>query len=171
MADPFAPPEAPRDRRHRPATAYNAPAAPVTTTTYGAEEVPVAGTRPLPTRPTTATAWRDDRDTRDDHRMRDRVNLEPARPGPFWIVAGIGIGLVLLARLVWYFTVAGDLPDGLETPTLFSVLGVITLSAGLALAGLLQRGLATPWRIALVLGAGFFALAGDAWLGFDAFFA
>lgn len=108
---------------------------------------------------------RDDRDVRERHdRDRDRDvrdHPEPAKPGLFWVVAAIGVGLLLVARLVFYFTVVDDLPDGLAAPALFAMLGIVTLALGLCLAAVLQRGLATPWRVALLLGAGFFAIAGD----------
>ena len=103
-----------------------------------------------------------DRDRRwrrsDSHEPR----TEPARPGLFWTVAAVGIGFLLLARLTLFFVLQDDLPAERVASALFATLGVIALSAGLCLAGLLQRGLATPWRVALLLGAGYFAVVGGA---------
>lgn len=154
MTDPFAPPaEAPA--RYEPT-----PRGDAARTVYE----PAAARTVY--EPPTRTNLQDERDARwRRHEREDRLRHErdlpqPARPGLFWVVAGIGIGLLLLARLVLYFTLVDELPDGVEAPALFAVLGVIGLSAGLALAGLLQRGLAVPWRIALVAAAGFFAVAG-----------
>lgn len=138
MVDPYAPPaEAPAPAP--PATAYE---------TYGATAVHEPPRRTeRPERP-----WRE--------RERAEPRTEPARPGLFWTIAAAGVGLLLLARLVLYFAVADELPGDRSAPAFVAVLGVIALSAGLALAAVLQRGLATPWRIALLLGAGFFAIAG-----------
>jgi hypothetical protein len=150
MVDPYAPPtdDAPRST---PATAFapvpelNSPAAP-----------PLHDTLRRPERP--ERTWRDrlDRDRGLDREAR----TEPARPGLFWTVAAIGVGLLALGRLVLYFAVADDLPGDRNAPALFGVLGVIAVSAGLALAALLQRGLSMPVRTALMIGAGFFAAFG-----------
>lgn len=107
-------------------------------------------------------AWRDrDRDRDRDH----EPHAEPARPGLFWVVAAVGIGLLCLARLVLYFAVADELDGDVSASAFMAVLGVVTLSVGLALAAILQRGLATSWRVALILGAGFFAVVGADGLG------
>lgn len=84
---------------------------------------------------------------------------EPAHPGPFWLVAAVGIGLVVLGRIVLFFTNVGDLDGELVTPALFEALGVAALAVGLALAAVLQRGLSTGVRVALLLGAGYFAVS------------
>ncbi|HJQ93853.1 MAG TPA: hypothetical protein VJ874_06165 [Candidatus Thermoplasmatota archaeon] len=94
---------------------------------------------------------------RDSH---DEPRAEPAHLGVFWTVAAVGIGLLALARLMLFFVLQDDLPGDQVASALFATLGVTALSVGLCLAGLLQRGLATPWRIALMIGAGFFAVAG-----------
>ena len=112
------------------------------------------------------------RETPRDRRIRherDRpreMRPEPARPGLFWAVAAIGVGILCLARLMEYFAVQDTLANDQVVPALFGTLGIIALSAGLALAAVLQRGLAVPWRIALLLGAGFFAVVGWDGLGF-----
>lgn len=146
MVDPYAPP---RDAPRTPSSPAPAPAL--------AYE---------PYEPAQTVREREQR--RPERRWREErePHTEPARPGLFWVVAAVGIGLLLLGRLVYYFAVADDLPGELNAPALFATLGVITLSAGLALAGVLQRGLATPWRIALLLGAGFFAVVGWEPVGF-----
>ena len=143
MVDPYAPPlnDPPRST---PATAF-APVPETTAPPVVHEHDPVR----RPERP----AWR-------DRAERDDVRTEPARPGLFWTVAAIGIGLLALGRLILYFAVADDLPGDQGAPTLLAVLGGVTLSAGLALAALLQRGLSMPVRTALMVGAGFFAIAG-----------
>jgi hypothetical protein len=85
---------------------------------------------------------------------------EAAHAGTFWLVAAIGVGLLCLGHLVEFFTVVGDLDGKDVAPALFVVFGGIALAAGLALAALLQRGLSTPVRAALLLGAGYFASSG-----------
>lgn len=99
---------------------------------------------------------RHERERTHDHEPR----TEPARPGLFWAVAAIGIGLLCLARLVGFFAVVNALPNAQVAPGLFAVLGAIGLSAGLTLAAVLQRGLSVPARVALLLGGGFFAVVG-----------
>lgn len=147
MVDPYAPPtDAPAPRTHR--------------TAYGPTVVEPAPAPPVardPVRPRTERPWRDT--------LHDEPHTEPARPGLFWTVAAIGVGLLCLARLVLFFAVSDAMDGDLVAPAFVAVLGVIALSAGLALAALLQRGLATSWRIALLLGAGFFAIAGNDVLG------
>jgi hypothetical protein len=152
MVDPYAPPMDGTPSTTRPPTTPGP-----LTSTYEAppyHEPP----RARPDRP-----WRE---AREHERDREReLRTEPARPGLFWVVAAVGIGLLALARLVLYFAIADDLDGDVSAPAFLGVLGLIALSVGLALAGLLQRGLATPWRIALMLGAGFFAIAGWGPLG------
>jgi hypothetical protein len=163
MVDPYAPPQETPSRPSRPAP-YAEPYQPAggqvyQQTTY---EPPVHETPRERDRP-----WR--RDNRESHEPR----TEPAKLGLFWTVAGVGIGLVLLARLMLFFVLQDNLPNEQVASALFATLGVIALSAGLCLAGLMQRGLATPWRIALVIGAGFFAIAaggGAPLLGLAGFF-
>jgi hypothetical protein len=114
-------------------------------------------------------AYESPRERRVRHE-RDRArepHAEPARPGLFWAVAAVGIGLLCLARLVAFFAIQDEMANDRVAPALFAVLGAITLTAGLALAGMLQRGLSTPVRAALLLGAGFFAIVGL--LGIPAF--
>lgn len=133
---------------------------------------------PVPTRPTTYGAattgqtyetyetYESPRDRRTRHErehgreVRNEPRHEPAKPGLFWGIAAIGIGLLCLARLVAFFAVQDDIPNDQVAPALFATLGAITLSVGLALAAVLQRGLQVSWRIALLLGAGFFAIVG-----------
>ena len=155
MTDPFAPPAEGAPRRHD--TTRRDPPRPAYEPLASAGTVYEPPTRVTPEEERDAR-WR--RNERDERLRHERDLPQPARPGPFWAIAGVGIGLLLLARLVLYFTVVDELPDSVEAPALFAVLGVIGLSAGLALAGLLQRGLAVPWRIALVAAAGFFAVVG-----------
>ena len=88
---------------------------------------------------------------------------DAAHPGLFWVVAAIGIGLLCLGRLLAFFTYVGDLDGEDVAPAVFGVFGILALATGLALAAVLQRGLSTPVRAALMLGAGFFALSGDAY--------
>lgn len=148
MVDPYAPPtDAPAPRGPLMGTAP---------LTQAYDEPPAPETVRRPDRP-----WRESR----FDRRRDEPRSEPARPGLFWVVAAVGIGLLCLARLVSYFAVAGDLDGDVSAPAFLAVLGLVALSAGLALAALLQRGLATPWRIALMLGAGVFAVVGWDGLG------
>lgn len=131
----------------------------------GIRPTPVYGTGPTQDaydRP--AERYETARERRVRHeREHDRLHEprpEPARPGLFWAIAAVGIGLLCLARLVAFFAVQDELANDRVAPALFAVLGAITLSAGLALAAVLQRGLQVPWRIALLLGAGFFAVVG-----------
>lgn len=166
MTDPFAPPAegAPSRRHDLPRDTTPRPYAPMGAT--GTVYEPPAATRVEEERD---ARWRRHHE-REDRWRHERDMPQPARPGLFWVVAGIGVGLLLLARLVLYFSIVDELDDDLDAPALFGVLGVVALSAGLALAGLLQRGLAIPWRIALVVAAGFFAVVGG-WPtdGFDLF--
>lgn len=153
MVDPYAPPQEAPSRPARPAP-YSEPYAPSSTASGGQlyqqtyEPAPVHDSARDRDRP-----WR-----RESHEPR----AEPAKLGVFWTVAAVGIGLLCLARLMLFFVVQDDLPAEQVASALFATLGVIALSAGLCLAGLLQRGLHTPWRIALMIGAGFFAVAGGA---------
>jgi hypothetical protein len=86
---------------------------------------------------------------------------EPAHPGMFWVVAAVGVGLICLGTLVSFFTYMGDLDGEDVAPALFGVFGTIALAVGLALAAVLQRGLSTGIRVALLLGAGYFAVSGN----------
>jgi hypothetical protein len=110
-----------------------------------------------PDEPTRTRRWRHRRAARSEPR------LEPAHPGLFWSIAAIGIGLLGLARLLLFFATSGNVPANQVAAGLFGVIGLVALSVCLACAAVLQRGLATPWRIALLLGAGYFAVVG---LGF-----
>ena len=85
---------------------------------------------------------------------------DPAQPGLFWVVAAIGVGLVCLGTLLSFFSYVGDLDGEDVAPAVFNVFGSIALSVGLALAAVLQRGLSTGIRTALLLGAGYFAIGG-----------
>ena len=155
MVDPYAPPADSAARPPRPTpTPYTEPSTTATGQVY--EQAPPPARRSTEDYEERRRAWRRDHDRDTVHEPR----TDPARPGLFWVVAAIGIGLLLLGRLVLYFAVADELDGEVSAPAFLAVLGVIALSAGLALAGVLQRGLATPWRIALLLGAGFFAIAG-----------
>lgn len=149
MVDPYAPP-------------MDAPAPSRTATGYAPTPLTQTYDRPPAAEPPRRRerAWHD-RDRDREHEARS----EPARPGLFWVVAGIGIGLLCLARLFLYFAVADTMAGDVSASAFMAVLGVVTLSVGLALAALLQRGLATSWRIALMLGAGFFAVVGADGLG------
>lgn len=98
-----------------------------------------------------------------------RYDHPPATPGLFWILAAAGIGLLCMAHLIQYLAALDDLPDEQVAPGLFAVLGVILLCVGLALAALLQRSLATGHRIALLLGAGYFAAQAASWMAFLGF--
>lgn len=155
MVDPYAPPHdsAARPARPPPYEAYQpASGGQVYESTYEpapVHETPVSRDRIERDRP-----WR-----RDDRR---EPATEPAHLGVFWTVAAVGIGLLALARLMLFFAMQDELPNDEVAGALFATLGAIALSAGLCLAGLLQRGLATPWRIALMIGAGYFAVAGAA---------
>ena len=141
MADPYAPPQDSPGRPARPA--------PVAEQAYPeAYQAPVRETYRERERP-----WR-------RHDAHDEPRAEPAHLGLFWTVAAVGIGFLALARLMLFFVLQDNLPGEQVASALFATLGVIALSLGLCLAGLLQRGLATPWRIALMIGAGFFAVAG-----------
>lgn len=146
MADPFAPPaDTPRTPRSRRADLAPPPPAappPAPVTTYGGTATPPPANWSEPARP------------------------EPARPGVFWTVAAAGVGLLCLAHLLRFFVLVDDIPDEQVAPSLLGILGVIALAAGLALAALLQRGLTVPWRIALLLGAGYFATMASGWLNF-----
>jgi hypothetical protein len=142
MVDPYAPPtEGPA----RPPTAYTTGATGLTQETYD--------------RPVERYETPRERRLRHEHE-RTHERPEPARPGLFWAVAAVGVGLLCLARLLAYFAIQDTLPNDQVAPALFGVLGVLALSAGLALAAVLQRGLQVSWRIALILGAGFFAVVG-----------
>lgn len=79
----------------------------------------------------------------------------------FWVVAAVGIGLICLGTLISFFTYMGDLDGEDVAPALFGVFGGIALAVGLALAAVLQRGLSTGIRVALLLGAGYFAVSGS----------
>jgi hypothetical protein len=150
MVDPYAPPQDTAGRPARPAP-------------YAEPYVPTAGSQVYQQTyeappPHDASRDRDRPWRRDAHDHEPRT--EPARLGLFWTVAAVGIGLLALSRLMLFFVLQDDLPGEQVASALFATLGVIALSVGLCLAGLLQRGLATPWRIALMIGAGFFAVAG-----------
>jgi hypothetical protein len=152
MVDPYAPPQDSSARPSRPAPVAE-PYRPSTSgqvyeQTYPASASPVYDTHRDRDRP-----WR-------RHEAHDEPRAEPAHLGLFWTVSAVGIGLLALSRLMLFFVLQDDLPNDQVASALFATLGVIALSIGLCLAGLLQRGLATPWRIALMIGAGFFAVAG-----------
>ena len=85
----------------------------------------------------------------------------PAHAGPFWLVAAIGIGLLCLGRLLLLLSYITDLEGEMVAPALFDVFGVLALSVGLALAALLQRGLTTGVRAALMIAAGYFAVSNN----------
>jgi hypothetical protein len=163
MVDPYAPPmEGPAPAR--PPAAGTGP--------YSSYEPPQpdAYARPDPyARPEASESPRERRLRHERDASRERgagreaahgARPEPARPGAFWSVAAVGVGILGLARLVGFFAVQDDVPDDRVAPLLLATLGAITLSAGLALAAVLQRGLEVPWRAALLLGAGFFAVVG-----------
>lgn len=156
MVDPYAPPQ---DSSGRPPRA--APIAePYVPSTSGQVYQP---TYPE-TRETHKAPVQDGYRERDRpwrrHDAHDEPRTEPAHLGLFWTVAAVGVGMLALARLMLFFVLQDDLPSEQVASALFATLGVIALSVGLCLAGLLQRGLATPWRIALMIGAGFFAVTG-----------
>ncbi|HUR25742.1 MAG TPA: hypothetical protein VM327_07000 [Candidatus Thermoplasmatota archaeon] len=155
MVDPYAPPHDSSGRPARPVP-YAEPYTPASSTPGQAYQQTYPET--YPPAPVHDTARDRDRPWRrgDAHEPR----TEPAHLGLFWTVAAVGVGLLALARLMLFFVVQDNLPNEQVASALFSTLGVIALSVGLCLAGLLQRGLATPWRIALMIGAGFFAVAG-----------
>lgn len=157
MVDPYAPPKDSTGRPTRPGP-YAEPYTP-STGAQAYEQTYPESYKPTPVNDTIRDRDRDrDRPWRrsDSHEPR----TEPANLGRFWTVAAVGIGLLALARLMLFFVVQDNLPDEQVASALFATLGVIALSVGLCLAGLLQRGLATPWRIALMIGAGFFAVTG-----------
>jgi hypothetical protein len=102
------------------------------------------------------------------HRDVPRNEGPPATPGPFWILAGAGIALLCLAHLIRFFAVIDDIPDDQVAAALFAILGVISLAIGLALAAILARGvpLGLGLRVALLLGAGYFATNAAGWANF-----
>jgi hypothetical protein len=114
-----------------------------------------AAARPVPAHEPEPAAWTEPRPSVEAS--------EPAKPGMFWVVAAIGIGLLCLAKLFAFFTYVGDLDGEDVAPAVFSVFGAIALAVGLALAAVMQRGLSTAVRAALILGAGYFAMSGDAY--------
>jgi hypothetical protein len=83
----------------------------------------------------------------------------PATPGIFWVVAAVGIGLLLLAQLVLVFTSFDEIDGEAEGPILIGVFGRITLCVGLVLVALLQRGVPTGVRTAMMIAAAYFASA------------
>jgi hypothetical protein len=93
----------------------------------------------------------------------------PAHAGPFWLVAAIGVGLLCLGRLLLLLSYITDLEGEMVAPALFDVFGVLALAIGLVLAALLQRGLSTAVRAALMLGAGYFAVSNNAFSFFAGF--
>jgi hypothetical protein len=115
--------------------------------------VPTAA-KPAPAYEPEPAAWAEPRESREPR--------DPAHPGLFWVVAAIGVGLLCLGRLIAFFSYMGDLDGEDVAPAVFGVFGVIALAVGLALAAVMQRGLSTAVRAALILGAGFFAMSGDA---------
>jgi hypothetical protein len=159
MVDPYAPPRESANRPLRPAPGVE-PYVPSNVTRTGASPGSQTYQQTYEAPPLHETPRDRDRPWRRDETHEPRT--EPARPGLFWTVAAVGIGLLCLARLIVFFAVSNDLPDEQVAPAFFATLGVITLSAGLALAALLQRGLAIPWRIALILGSGYFAAVAGA---------
>jgi hypothetical protein len=94
-------------------------------------------------------------------RREVRETRDPAHPGIFWVVAAIGIALICLGSLVSFFGYMGDLDGEDVAPAVFVVFGTIALALGLALAAVLQRGLSMGVRVALLLGAGYFAASGS----------
>jgi hypothetical protein len=147
MADPFAPPA---ERASVPPPRRDPFAEPGTRSASGQVYPPMTGTAPPASPP-------------------PGPRPEPASPGVFWTVAALGVGLILLGRLILFFVTMDDMPDDYVAPSLFTTFGVIALSGGLALAGVFQRGLNITWRIALLLGAGYFAVSGDGLSLFTAF--
>ena len=157
MVDPYAPPQDSPSRPPRPAPVAEPYAPSAGGQVY--EQAYPETYKPEAYRPAHETSRERDRPWRR-HDAHDEPRAEPAQLGLFWTVAAVGIGLLALARLMLFFVLQDDLPNDQVASALFATLGVISLSAGLCLAGLLQRGLATPWRIALMIGAGFFAVTG-----------
>lgn len=158
MVDPYAPPQETATRPPRPGPHVEPPASATQAFAPSAYDPPVYEPASLRERELERERdrvrdrpWRRDRDTAHEPRT------EPARLGLFWTVAAVGIGLLCLARLMLFFVVSDDLPDDQVAAALFGTLGLIALAVGLALAAVLQRGLSMPWRVALVLGAGYFA--------------
>lgn len=112
--------------------------------------VPTTATTPAPSYEPQPEPWQAPRDVAD-----------PASPGLFWTVAAVGVGLICLGSLIAFFTYMGDLDGEDVAPALFGVFGTIALALGLALAAVLQRGLSMGVRVALLLGAGYFAVSGN----------
>lgn len=158
MVDPYAPPREAPNRPHRPAPAVEPYVPSNVAGTTGYQQTYEAPPLHEPPRERDRPWRRSEAHEVHEHEPR----TEPARLGLFWTVAAVGIGLLCLARLIVFFAVSNDLPDEQVAPAFFATLGVVTLSAGLVLAALLQRGLAMPWRIALLLGAGYFAAVAGA---------
>jgi hypothetical protein len=102
------------------------------------------------------------------HRDVPRNEAPPTTPGPFWVVAAVGIGLLCLANLVHFFAVVDDIADEQVAAALFAVLGIIALAVGLTLAAILPKGapLGLGLRVALLLGAGYFAFHAGSWANF-----
>jgi hypothetical protein len=111
------------------------------------------------------------RDAAPSHRDVPRNDAPPMTPGPFWIVAAVGIGLLCLAHLIRFFAVMDDIPDEQVAAALFAIFGVIALAVGLVLAAVIPRGapLSLGLRVALLLGAGYFAFHASGWANFIGF--
>ncbi len=89
-----------------------------------------------------------------------RAYAFPAADGMlWWAVAAAGVGLLLLARVVFVLG-EGNVADDAQGAAVVAALGRVALGGGLAAAALLQRQLAMGLRLALLLGAAFVAVWG-----------
>lgn len=79
--------------------------------------------------------------------------MDRSAGGVWWLVAAAGVGVLVLASTIAFFD--GSRHSAAEV---FSLLGFLGLETGLTLSALLGAG--WPWgaRVALMVGAAFFAL-------------
>lgn len=74
------------------------------------------------------------------------------------MVAAIGIGVLLLAQVILFFSHFDTISSSNKAGAIFGLLGHLALIIGLTLASLLQTSLSWGVRTALLLGAAFFVL-------------
>ncbi len=79
---------------------------------------------------------------------------------PWLVVFAAGVALVVLARVIYFFSHFDNIADKDKATAVFSLLGSAALPSALALVSLFQRGLGWGTRAALAIGAAYFLLVG-----------
>ncbi|MEA3190214.1 MAG: hypothetical protein QOD77_796 [Thermoplasmata archaeon] len=76
-----------------------------------------------------------------------------ARANLWWLIAAIGLALMVLAFIIQFFNGLDDYRDEEKASMFFQMLGVVGLTGGLALGALFMTGASWGIRLAMLLGA------------------